>query len=140
MATLRHPPQRLFDEPLPMRANYLRFRLGPDRVAIALGARVKSAGEAMAGREIELFACNSQGDEMTPYERLLGDALRGDASLFARQDSVEIAWSIVDRLLASGPQSEAYEPGSWGPASALRMAEAHGGWYEPGDRGDGPCG
>ena len=55
-----------------MRGNYLRFRLGPDRVAIALGARVKNAGEAMAGREIELFACNSQADEMTPYDRLVG--------------------------------------------------------------------
>jgi glucose-6-phosphate 1-dehydrogenase len=102
-------------------------------VAIALGARVKAAGETMSGREIELFACNSQADEMTPYERLLGDALRGDASLFARQDSVEVAWSIVDRMLASGPQSEPYEPGSWGPASADRLAEPIGGWHQPKD-------
>ncbi len=131
MATFRKPPQRLFDEPLPMRANYLRFRLGPDRVAIALGARVKTAGEAMAGHEIELFACNSQPDEMTPYERLLGDAMKGDASLFARQDSVEIAWGIVDHMLASGPQAEPYEPGTWGPGSAARMVERYGGWYDP---------
>jgi glucose-6-phosphate 1-dehydrogenase len=114
-------PQRLFDEPLPPRTNYLRFRLGPDRVAIALGARIKSAGESMVGHEIELYACNAQGDEMTPYERLLGDAMRGDATLFARQDSVEVAWEIVDRLLASGPQAEPYDSGSWGPASAERM-------------------
>jgi glucose-6-phosphate 1-dehydrogenase len=140
MATFRRPPQRLFREPLPARANYLRFRLGPDRIAIALGARVKQAGEPMQGREIELFACNSQADEMTPYERLLGDALRGDAGLFARQDTVEIAWSIVDRMLASGPQAEFYEPGSWGPASAARMVEPFGGWYEPQDEGSGPCG
>jgi glucose-6-phosphate 1-dehydrogenase len=139
MATFRRPPQRLFREPLPTRVNYLRFRLGPDRVAIALGARVKQAGESMQGREIELFACNSQADEMTPYERLLGDALRGDASLFARQDTVEIAWSIVDHMLASGPQAEIYEPGSWGPASAGRMVEPFGGWYEPRDQGTGPC-
>ncbi|HEX9771976.1 MAG TPA: glucose-6-phosphate dehydrogenase [Steroidobacteraceae bacterium] len=140
MANFRRPPQRLFDEPLPMRANYLRFRLGPDRVAIALGARVKAAGESMTGREIELFACNSQADEMTSYERLLGDALRGDASLFARQDTVEVAWSIVDRMLANGPPAEAYEPGSWGPAAADRMVERFGGWYEPQDQGAGPCG
>jgi glucose-6-phosphate 1-dehydrogenase len=140
MATFRRPPQRLFREPLPARANYLRFRLGPDRIAIALGARVKQAGESMQGREIELFACNSEPDEMTPYERLLGDALRGDASLFARQDTVEIAWSIVDRMLASGPQAEIYQPGSWGPASAARMVEPFGGWYEPQDEGTGPCG
>jgi glucose-6-phosphate 1-dehydrogenase len=131
MATLRRPPQRLFDEPLPPRSNYLRFRLGPDRVAIAVGARTKSAGEAMIGHETELFACNSHADEMLPYERLLGDALRGDATLFARQDSVEAAWGIVDELLASGPQAEPYAPGSWGPAAANRMVERHGGWYDP---------
>jgi glucose-6-phosphate 1-dehydrogenase len=140
LATFRRPPQRLFDEPLPPRANYLRFRLGPDRVAIALGARIKSPGEAMAGQEIELFACNSHADEMTPYERLLGDAMRGDPTLFARQDSVEIAWDIVDRLLASGPQAETYAPGSWGPATADRMLERHGGWYDPPADGGAACG
>ena len=131
MATFRRPPQRLFDETLPPRANYLRFRLGPDRIAIALGVRTKDAGEAMVGEETELYACNSRTDEMTPYERLLGDAMRGDATLFARQDSVEVAWDIVDRLLASGPQAERYGSGSWGPDAAARMVERFGGWYDP---------
>jgi glucose-6-phosphate 1-dehydrogenase len=140
LATFRRPPQHLFRETQPARGNYLRFRLGPDRVAIALGARIKTAGETMSGHEIELFACNSQADEMTPYERLLGDALRGDPRLFARQDSVEAAWSIVDRLLANGPQAERYEPGTWGPAAADRLAEPFGGWHRPQDRGEGPCG
>jgi glucose-6-phosphate 1-dehydrogenase len=140
MATFRRPPQRLFDEPVPPRANYLRFRLGPDRVAIALGARIKSPGEAMTGQEIELYACNSHADEMTPYERLLGDAMRGDPTLFARQDSVEVAWDIVDRLLASGPQAEPYAAGSWGPAAAERMVERYGGWYDPPADGGAPCG
>jgi len=139
MATFRRPPQQLFNEPLPARANYLRFRLGPDRVAIALGTRVKSPGEAMAGREIELYACNSHADEMTPYERLLGDAMRGDTTLFARQDSVEVAWDIVDRLLASGPQAEPYAAGSWGPATAERMVERYGGWYDPPANGGELC-
>ena len=139
MATFRRPPQRLFDEPLPPRTNYLRFRLGPDRVAIALGTRTKAAGEAMVGRETELYACNSHADEMTPYERLLGDALRGDPTLFARQDSVEVAWDIVDRLLASGPQAEPYAAGSWGPAAAERMVERYGGWYDPPVIGGAPC-
>jgi glucose-6-phosphate 1-dehydrogenase len=139
MATFRRPPQRLFDEPLPARANYLRFRLGPDRVSIAIGARIKTPGEAMAGQEIELYACNSHADEMTPYERLLGDAMRGDPTLFARQDSVEVAWDIVDRLLASGPQAEPYPAGSWGPASADRMVERYGGWYDPTSAAGGPC-
>ena len=131
MATFRRPPQRLFDETVPPRANYLRFRLGPDRIAIALGVRTKDAGEAMVGEETELYACNSRTDEMTPYERLLGDAMRGDATLFARQDSVEVAWDIVDRLLASGPQAERYASGSWGPDAAARMVERFGGWYDP---------
>ncbi|HXW09296.1 MAG TPA: glucose-6-phosphate dehydrogenase [Steroidobacteraceae bacterium] len=131
LATFRRPPQRLFDEPLPPRMNYLRFRLGPDRVAIALGARIKAHGESMVGHETELFACNEQADEMLPYERLLGDAMRGDAGLFARQDSVELAWDIVDRLLASGPQAEPYAPATWGPPAASRMVERFGGWYDP---------
>ena len=131
MATFRRPPQRLFDEPLPARANYLRFRLGPDRIAIALGVRTKDAGEAMVGEETELYACNAQTDEMTPYERLLGDAMRGDATLFARQDGVEAAWDVVDRLLASGPQAESYASGTWGPPAAARMVERFGGWYDP---------
>jgi glucose-6-phosphate 1-dehydrogenase len=139
MATLRHPPQRLFAESLPSRANYLRFRLGPDRIAIALGARIKSAGEAMAGHEIELFACNSNADEMTPYERLLGDALRGDPALFARQDSVEVAWEIVDRMLATGTRAESYAAGSWGPETAKRMVEGYGGWYDPPAAGSANC-
>jgi len=139
MATFKRPPQRLFDEPVPPRANYLRFRLGPDRVSIALGTRVKAPGEAMTGQETELFACNSNADEMTPYERLLGDAMRGDATLFARQDSVEIAWDIVDRLLASGPQAERYAAGSWGPGAAQRMVERYGGWYDPSANAGTPC-
>jgi glucose-6-phosphate 1-dehydrogenase len=139
LAVFRRPPQRLFDENVPPHANYLRFRLGPDRVAIALGARVKSPGEGMTGQETELYACNAQADEMTPYERLLGDAMKGDATLFARQDSVELAWGIVDGLLASGPQSERYEPGSWGPRAADRMLGRFGGWYEPGSREETPC-
>ena len=140
MATFRRPPQLMFDEPLPTRANYLRFRLGPDRVAIALGTRIKSPGEAMVGEETELYACNAHADEMTPYERLLGDAMRGDATLFAREDSVEVAWDIVDRLLASGPQAEPYAAGSWGPAAAERMVEHYGGWYDPPANGGGPPG
>jgi len=140
MATFKHPPQQLFDEPLPLRANHLRFRLGPDRVAIALGTRIKAPGEAMIGKGAELYACNSHADEMTPYERLLGDAMRGDPTLFARQDSVELAWDIVDRLLASGPQAEPYVAGTWGPAIAGRMVEPYGGWYDPPADGGAPCG
>jgi glucose-6-phosphate 1-dehydrogenase len=127
----RHPPQKLFDEPVPAHANYLRFRLGPDRVSTAMGVRTKAAGERMVGRESQLFVCQVQADEMLPYERLLGDAMRGDQALFARQDSVETAWAIVDGLLARSGPVEPYDPGSWGPPGASRMLEPHGGWYDP---------
>jgi glucose-6-phosphate 1-dehydrogenase len=131
MATFKRPPQRLFDEPMPPRTNYLRFHLGPDRVAIALGARVKAAGESMVGREVELFALNSSADEMTPYERLLSDAMRGDARMFARGDAIEVSWSVIDELLARAGDVEHYAPGSWGPSSADLLVKRYGGWSDP---------
>jgi glucose-6-phosphate 1-dehydrogenase len=128
---LRRPPQQLFDVPDVRHPNYVRFRLGPDRVAIAVGARVKAAGEAMNGREVELFACNQGTDEMTAYERLIGDAMRGDATLFARQDAVEAAWEIVDRILHHAGAPLPYADASWGPVDADRMVAPFGGWYDP---------
>jgi glucose-6-phosphate 1-dehydrogenase len=92
--------------------NYLRFRFSPD-VAIALGARVKRPGEERATQETELSVLRQPGgDDMESYERLLGDAMRGDPILFARQDAVEAAWAIVDPLIQDpGPLFD-YEPGS----------------------------
>jgi glucose-6-phosphate 1-dehydrogenase len=111
--------------------NYVRFRFSPD-VAIALGARVKRPGEERATQETELSVLRQPGgDDMEPYERLLGDAMRGDPILFARQDAVEAAWGIVDRLIHNpGPLFE-YEPGSWGPHQADRMVADVGGWNNP---------
>ncbi|MGE5816389.1 MAG: glucose-6-phosphate dehydrogenase, partial [Deltaproteobacteria bacterium] len=111
--------------------NYLRFRFSPD-VAIALGARVKRPGEEGATQETELSVLRQpSGDDMEPYERLLGDAMRGDPLLFAREDAVEAAWSIVDPLIHDpGPLFE-YEPGSWGPLEANRLVADLGGWNDP---------
>ena len=131
IVTLHHPPRRVFDEPLPERLNYVRFRLGPDRVAIALGARAKRAGEHMVGRDVELLVCNTEREEITAYERLIGDALRGDASLFARQDAVEASWRVVDPFLAESPPVQPYASGSWGPQSAEELTRAFGGWHQP---------
>ena len=88
-------------------------------VAIALGARVKRPGDGMTGRPVELSILDQSGDVVLgDYERLLGDAMDGDATLFARQDVVEAAWAIVNPLIQNpGPMFE-YEPGSWGPAQA----------------------
>jgi glucose-6-phosphate 1-dehydrogenase len=128
---LKRPPQKLFDETLPRHTNYVRFRLGPDQVSIAIGARAKEAGETMIGRSLELAVCNARANEMSAYERLLGDALRGDATLFARQDSVEAAWSVVDELLYAAGPALPYARGSWGPEAATRLTAGVGGWYDP---------
>lgn len=138
LASFHRPPQRLFDERFSLPANHLRFRLGPDRVFIGLGAHVKEAGETMRGRNIELSVCHAGPDEMTAYERLIGDAMRGDATLFARQDAVEAAWKIVDGLQMQASAVEPYARGSWGPVSAARFADAIGGWHDP-QRAPPPC-
>jgi glucose-6-phosphate 1-dehydrogenase len=130
LAVLREPPQRIFDEKAPIATNYVRFRLGPERIEIAMGARAKQAGEEMVGRSLELSVCNLEGGMLTPYERLIGDAMRGDQSLFARQDGVEASWRFVDALLATAPPVELYEPGTWGPERASRVAP-RGGWHDP---------
>ena len=128
---LRRPPQPIFDRPEATPGNYLRFRLGPGHMAIALGARAKKPGPAMVGANVELFVCDDKGDEMQAYERLLGDALKGDATLFTRQDGVEAAWRIVDPVLASAPPVHGYRGGTWGPAAAQAIAAEPDGWYNP---------
>ena len=142
LATLRRPPQHVFDEIGAAAAQLPALPARPRRVAIALGARAKATpATAWPGDDVELFVCNSQAGEMTAYERLLGDAMGGDPTLFARQDSVEEAWRIVDDLLAQvRAQPMPYEPGSWGPAAAERMTRAVGGWVDPGSLGRDACG
>ena len=122
------PPQVVFSEPRPSLGNYVRFRLAP-QVAIALGARAKRPGEGMGGRPVELSVVEQPvARRLGDYERLLGDAISGDPTLFARQDVVEAAWAIVDPLIKNpGPVIE-YEPGSWGPPLADRLVAEIGGW------------
>lgn len=130
-AEFQLPPQRVFalSESGPLAANYLRMRLSPT-VSIALGARTKNAGDRMVGRPVELYVCNSHPDEMSAYERLLGDALDGEAMLFARQDAVEAAWSVVEPVLSHRDPAYVYEPGSWGPPEADLLL-AGGRWHNP---------
>jgi glucose-6-phosphate 1-dehydrogenase len=131
LVEFKTPPQVVFNEPTPPVGNYVRLRLGP-QVAIAVGARAKRPGEAMLGRSVELSVVEHPADEsLGDYERLLGDAIAGDATLFARQDVVEAAWAIVDPLIRNpGPVHE-YEPGSWGPGQADRLVADVGGWNTP---------
>ncbi len=131
VAELHAPPQQVFGEVLDEPPNYLRFRLGPDRVTIALGVRTKRPGQGMLGRETEMCFCDQSAAASDAYERLIGDALRGDGTLFAREDAVEAAWRIVEPVLG-GDTTREYAPGSWGPAEAGALAAASGGWREPG--------
>ena len=131
---LKNPPQVVFKEAPPTMGNYFRFRLSPD-VMIALGCRAKVPGEAMVGEPTELCLAEEpeqgKAGRMDAYERLLGDAMLGDATLFARQDVVEAAWAIVDPVIKGPSPMYEYEPGSWGPPEADRLVESVGGWNMP---------
>ena len=130
LVQLHRPPQTVFDEIKPGQSNYLHFRLSPN-VFISLGARTKVPGESMVGRKVDLLACQQSGEEMSPYERLLSDALRGDPSLFAREDNVEAAWRVVDPILGDMTPVYEYEPNTWGPPEAERIIAGDGGWHNP---------
>jgi glucose-6-phosphate 1-dehydrogenase len=130
LVEFRRPPARVFREAEHLGTNYARFRIQP-KVEIALGARTKTPGEQMVGEDVELCVSNLDPDAMAPYDRLLGDALAGDASLFAREDTLEAAWQIVNPILGDVVPAQEYAPGSWGPPDADRLVEDIGGWHEP---------
>jgi glucose-6-phosphate 1-dehydrogenase len=128
LVSLKRPPLRRLG---PQETNHFRFRLSPE-VIIALGARIKKSGEQMVSEPTELkMVHQTDADEMEAYERLLGDAMAGDATLFSRQDGVEAAWAIVDPILGGATSVHEYEPGTWGPPDAARLTADVGGWHEP---------
>src|SRR5512135_3331035 len=130
LVELKRPPFDVFGERAPGDANYLRFRLTPD-MSISLGARAKRPGDRMVGEEVELFAAHQSGAERPPYQRLLGDASRGDPMLFAREDTVEAAWRIVDPILDPRDAPLRYRPGSWGPKAAEAILPPGMRWHAP---------
>ena len=129
MVDMKAPPLSVFDAVGARESNYFRFRLSP-QVVIAEGMRVKRAGEALAGESVELIARHHAAAEMTPYERLLGDALRGDNALFTSDECMEAAWRVVDGVLDHPDAARLYDPGSWGPPEAAQLAGAEG-WHDP---------
>ncbi|HEY2345546.1 MAG TPA: glucose-6-phosphate dehydrogenase [Xanthomonadaceae bacterium] len=140
---LKRPPIGIFDEIGARDSNYFRFRLSPE-VVISAGTRVKKVGEEMVGENVELVARRQLKREKSPYERLLGDAIRGDASLFTRDDSVEAAWRVVDPVVAGtrGVHIDPpmpYKPGDWGPANATRVVASREGWHDPAGEEPSPC-
>jgi glucose-6-phosphate 1-dehydrogenase len=132
----RRPPLEVFGELIGSRSNHLRLRLGPD-MRIALGMRVKVAGEQLIGEDVELVATDQPGEDRPAYERLLGDALEGDSELFAREDTVEAEWQVVEPILGDAAPVYEYEPGTWGPEEADQLI-ADGVWSNPTRRGRRP--
>ena len=135
--SFKRPPRETFQETERGLPNRFRLRLSPE-VVIALGMRVKIPGERMEGEDAELIAMHQRGDEMTPYERLLGDAMRGDQTLFAREDAIEAQWRIVDQVLGDATPVREYEQNTWGPAEAGSMIDDPGGWLNPESAGVAP--
>lgn len=128
VVTLKRPPIELFDEIEVSERNYFRFQLSPE-VIISAGTQVKQPGDEMCGETVELVARHTSAREQSPYERLLGDALRGDNSLFTTDASVEAAWRVVDPILDHhGPLVE-YECGTW-PTVADSLVAGGSGWHE----------
>jgi glucose-6-phosphate 1-dehydrogenase len=126
---LRRPP-KLFPSAA-LTPNHFRFRISPE-VTIALGVMVKSLSDEMVGESNEMLAVrNPRADEMDAYERVLRDAMAGDATLFAREDYVEEAWRIVDPVLKANTPLYEYEPNTWGPAEVEEKIAPAGGWHNP---------
>ena len=136
LVEFRRPPLEVFGELVASRSNHLRLRLSPD-MRIALGMRVKVAGEQLIGEDVELVATDQPGEDRPAYERLLGDALEGDGELFAREDGVEAEWQVVEPILGDATPVYEYEPGTWGPEEADQLI-ADGSWSNPFRRGRRP--
>ncbi|MBU6249200.1 MAG: glucose-6-phosphate dehydrogenase [Xanthomonadaceae bacterium] len=130
LVDLKTPPLAIFDTIEPPQSNTFRFRLSPE-VVISASARVKQPGAAMRGQSVELVARRDMADQQTPYERLLGDAMRGDATLFTSDASVEAAWAVVDPVLDLPEPVAPYRAGSWGPAAAADLPDGNEGWHDP---------
>ena len=143
MVHLKRPPMAIFDEDMldgnqPAHSNYFRFRLSPE-VVISAGTRVKRPGDAMRGDDVELVARHRSARQKAPYERLLGDAIRGETGLFTDDAAVEAAWRVVDPVLGNPEPVEFYDPGTWGPASAAAVVTGEDSWHDPKPEASTPC-
>jgi glucose-6-phosphate 1-dehydrogenase len=122
----RQPPT-MFSE-FNLQANYFRFRISPD-VTLAFGMNVIGPGQDTVSQTDEMVVSrHPAANEMDAYERVLGDAMAGDPTLFAREDYVEEAWRIVAPVLEAPPKVIEYEPNTWGPSEAVAPP---GGWQNP---------
>jgi len=126
----RRPPQEVFGEIIPAFSSHLRMRISPD-ISIGMGVRVKRPGDRMVGDDVELSLSEHAASVMPPYQRLLGDALKGQSELFTRADLVDAEWRIVDPILGDVVPAYPYDPGTWGPDEAIGMIAGDGPWIDP---------
>lgn len=126
---LRQPPTTY--EGFNLGSNHFRFRISPEITAAFAINRVAVDADDRSESEELILSRHPEPAEMDAYERLLGDAMCGDATLFAREDYVEEAWRIVDPVLKAGTPVYEYEPNTWGPAEVERTVTPPGGWQNP---------
>jgi glucose-6-phosphate 1-dehydrogenase len=128
------PPRLLFAPPhsAPPHPNHLRFRLGSDD-GIMLHLQTKAPGEELTSRPIDLEVSYDEvfGQRQEAYQRLLEDAMEGDARRFGRADALDEQWRIVEEVIGNPPPVSLYYRGTWGPSEAERLAARLGGWHEP---------
>ena len=111
--------------------NHIRLRISPE-ITLAIGAMSLTPAEEMKGRAVEMVASHCPpADEPEAYERLLEEAMVGDATLFAREDYVEEAWRIVDPALKADTAVHEYQPNTWGPSVVDQTVSPAGGWHNP---------
>jgi len=123
------PPRPVFGEEASS-VGHMRMRVSPD-VCIAMGLKVKHPGDKMIGQPVELILSEQVASLTPPYQRLLGDAMRGDGELFSREDIVDAQWRIVEPVLKNPPPVVEYEPGTWGPEAAEELIGSYGPWRNP---------
>jgi len=130
MVQFKRPPRETFDELVPVSSGHVRMRISPD-VNIGMGVRVKLPGERMVGEDVEMLLTEHAPNLMPPYQRLLGDAMRGLGELFGRDDIVDAQWRIVEPVLDDTTPVYPYEPGTWGPDEAQALIGPDGPWHNP---------
>lgn len=126
----KRPPRETFRELVPSGSAHMRIRISPD-FSMGLGIRVKIPGERMVGRDVELELHREEANDMPPYERLLGDASRGNIELFSREDLAEAQWRVVEPVLGNVTPFYSYLPGTWGPEEAGQLIGTDGPWIDP---------
>jgi glucose-6-phosphate 1-dehydrogenase len=128
------PPRLLFTPPgsRPPHPNHLRFRLGKDD-GVMLHLQTKAPGDELSSRPVDLEVSFDQvfGHRQEAYQRLLEDAMEGDARRFGRADALDEQWRIFEDVVEQPPPVVTYRPGTWGPSEAETLAAAVGGWHEP---------